>query len=477
MKTTIETLQNKAKERGGLCLSAQYLGATKKHLFKCHLGHEWEVNWNHLFHGTWCPTCAGKIKPTFNDWQKQASIKGGFCLSNEIDYKNKDSKLSWRCIDGHEWQASWHNIKKGQWCPSCVNPTESMVRSFLEFMLEVTLPAKSPEWLKNNKKKRYILDGFSDDKKISFEYHGEQHFKHNVFFHKDNKTLYDQINRDIFVRDKCLENNVKLIEIPFIPYPITVESIIEKCTPYIIDIVQKEMLDKKISEYKQLPFFTSKIKEIQKQIDQRNGVILSNQYSVASSFYKFKCEHGHCFNMTWNAVQQGRWCPKCSGKTSPTLEEIKDKAVKKGGLCLAKEGDYKLNTTKLLWECAKGHQWLAGWTNIQRGKWCSVCVNQVPPNLLQMQSKAIEKGGLCLAGIDEYKNSRTKLKWQCSKGHKWLAGWNNINTGTWCPQCAGKLPPLLKDMQAKAAEQGGLCLSKEGEYKNRNTKLLWECAK
>jgi hypothetical protein len=49
--------------------------------------------------------------------------------------------------------------------------------------------------------------------------------------------------------------------------------------------------------------------------------------------------------------------------------------------------------------------------------------------ILEFVSK---KGGKCLTN---YTNSRIKLKFQCVKGHEWLAIWSNIKFGTWCPIC------------------------------------------
>ena len=55
---------------------------------------------------------------TIEDMQKIAENRDGECLSKE--YINNDSKLTWQCKDGHQWEASPSRIKLGHWCPSCV---------------------------------------------------------------------------------------------------------------------------------------------------------------------------------------------------------------------------------------------------------------------------------------------------------------------------------------------------------------------
>lgn len=46
---------------------------------------------------------------------------------------------------------------------------------------------------------------------------------------------------------------------------------------------------------------------------------------------------------------------------------------------------------------------------------------------------AVKKQGICLS--EEYLNVRTKLQWQCEKGHQWPAQPRKILEGSWCPEC------------------------------------------
>lgn len=66
------------------------------------------------------------------------------------------------------------------------------------------------------------LDGYNSNIKtklgygLAFEYDGEQHYKKNNFFHKNNDECFsNQINRDIIKNELCLEKNIYLIRIPY----------------------------------------------------------------------------------------------------------------------------------------------------------------------------------------------------------------------------------------------------------------------
>jgi thiol-disulfide isomerase/thioredoxin len=115
-----------------------------------------------------------------------------------------------------------------------------------------------------------------------------------------------------------------------------------------------------------------------------------------------------------------------------TIVELKKLAESKGGKCLS---DVYINSkTKLLWECQKGHTWETVLGSIKQGHWCPVCAGTAKYTIEQVQSFADLRGGICLS--DTYSNSRTKLRWQCAEGHVWSATFHDVKVdNTWCPHC------------------------------------------
>ena len=43
--------------------------------------------------------------------------RGGKCLSKE--YINGKTKLLWECSEGHQWEAILDSVKRGSWCAVC----------------------------------------------------------------------------------------------------------------------------------------------------------------------------------------------------------------------------------------------------------------------------------------------------------------------------------------------------------------------
>ncbi len=121
-----------------------------------------------------------------------------------------------------------------------------------------------------------------------------------------------------------------------------------------------------------------------------------------------------------------------------TIEKMQEIAGGRGGKCLS--DTYVNPRTKLLWECAEGHQWKAVPMHVKRSSWCPICFisRRDASQRLRikiMQEIARQRGGECLSKI--YKNAKSPLKWRCAKGHVWETTADYVkNQGYWCRICA-----------------------------------------
>ena len=106
-----------ASKKGGHCLSAEYINARVKLHWQCANGHVWKAAWEAIQQGHWCPICARENTITIERCRRAAAERGGECLSR--DYVNVRTKLHWRCAKGHEWNTVWGRVQQGNWCPKC----------------------------------------------------------------------------------------------------------------------------------------------------------------------------------------------------------------------------------------------------------------------------------------------------------------------------------------------------------------------
>ncbi len=114
-----------------------------------------------------------------------------------------------------------------------------------------------------------------------------------------------------------------------------------------------------------------------------------------------------------------------------TIKDMKSIAKERGGKCLS---DSYINARKkLIWECAEGHQLEATPDKVKRGRWCPHCAGTIKLTIKEMHAIAEERGGKCLSGT--YINNRTKLIWECAEGHQWEATPDKVKRGRWCREC------------------------------------------
>ena len=121
--SSLSGLKKLARNRDGKCLSSQYINCETKCEFQCKKGHVFKMEPRHVKSGHWCNECGNKStgdknrKLTLEDAQQAAESKEGACLSTV--YNNSSTKMKWKCVKGHMWEASFNRVRSGDWCSIC----------------------------------------------------------------------------------------------------------------------------------------------------------------------------------------------------------------------------------------------------------------------------------------------------------------------------------------------------------------------
>jgi hypothetical protein len=116
-RKTIAEMQQLAAERNGRCLSSKYVNTHTALEWECERGHRWMARPNNIKMGKWCPVCAGTKRLSLEEAQTSAEKMGGYCLSKQ--YENVHALMDWKCSSGHFWSAPYKSIRGGAWCPEC----------------------------------------------------------------------------------------------------------------------------------------------------------------------------------------------------------------------------------------------------------------------------------------------------------------------------------------------------------------------
>jgi len=207
-----EKINNSVCDERLLGTNIQRIGEYKtsfyKTKFKCLIdGFEWVTTPNSVFCGHGCPRCAKLDKITNERVDEYLSDKQILRIGDVVNAK---TKIKFKClVDGNIWETIPCVILKGHGCPDCLLKNETRIRNWLkEKYGEDNVKKKI---IKHNDRKYYIdfvVNG------VFIEYNGVQHYK-PVKFWGDQKAFEKQQKRDQELRDYCLANGIRLIEIPW----------------------------------------------------------------------------------------------------------------------------------------------------------------------------------------------------------------------------------------------------------------------
>lgn len=304
---------------------------------------------------------------TIDDISYYAKALGGVCLTRR--YTDFYTPMNWVCEKGHLFALAFANVRAGSWCPRCT-------------------------------KENWRLDRFQKIKEIAES-------KGGVCLSKK------YIGLKYYMKFRCALNH---------QWETYTEHLLKgHWCPECGFAIGSQKKRKDISVY-------------QKIAEGRGGKLLSKKMISASTNVKWQCSKGHIWNARPAAVKHGIWCLVCAGKEKHTITQMKALAQKHAGFCLSRK--YINGATSLKWKCKMGHTWMATPASILRGGWCAECAGVKPLTIENMKILAAEKGGKCLS--NHYVNTKSHLLWECKKGHTWMAITNNIRTGTWCPECANR---------------------------------------
>lgn len=216
-RLTLQHAKDRAAEKGGFCLSEDYINNQTKMLWQCgKCFNTWEAIYGSVYSGHWCPTCGGSQKLTLQHAKDLAIKYGGLCLSKE--YINTSTKMLWQCAKGHSWGATYNKVYSGSWCPTCASNTsygEILSRLTLEQMLGCPFPkTRNLPWLVTPEGNHLELDCYNEELKLALEYNGEQHYLVvPYYFNTDTKSLEALQARDRLKRRLCAENGVLLLQV------------------------------------------------------------------------------------------------------------------------------------------------------------------------------------------------------------------------------------------------------------------------
>ena len=298
-KLTYGFVKASFEKEGYTLLSKEYNHSQTKLKYKCPNGHEHFIKWNDWKTGYRCPYCAGKVKPTI-EFIKSEFEKDGYTLLSK-DYINSKTKLKYKCPEGHIHSISWNSWNnRDSRCPFCINNNIKLTYNFVRASF--------------NEEGYTLLSKEYINCKTKLDYKCPEGHLHSITWNSWSRGR----------RCYYCNGNIKL----------TTE-------------------------------------EIKKNFELEGYTLLSKKYINSQTKLKYKCTNGHIGSITWGNWQQGHRCAICKGKSKPSIKKLKALFKKEGYILLS--NNYTNSDTILKYTCPKGHENITSWRNWNSGRRCPTC--------------------------------------------------------------------------------------------------------
>lgn len=351
--------------------------------WNCGAGHQWACAL-HAAERDGCKVCKAEEKArrrsTLEMARKFAADKGGLCLSE--GWRGSGFPLSWRCAEGHEWDARWDNVKAGHWCRKC-----HQRRRFVE----------------NQERLRAVAEARGGMVLSAFWPSGDERSHLRCALGHEWWTSPKTV---VAGKAWCPVCAGKPAKGPAEPRP-------EKGP--------KKFRDPLGHSTKRLG-----IEDLRSAAAEFGGTLLSERYSGVNSKYRWRCARGHEWEAQGFVVRGGHWCRRCAyeDQKSSDAEELRNAAAERGGACLSEE--FASLVESVGWRCARGHEWSASWASVRGGSWCPKCAKDWAKDAPGLLPKCARRGDVQLvrallrAGADpdeEDSAGRTALQHLAEGGH------------------------------------------------------------
>lgn len=204
-----------------------YVDSHTKIIVTCRKHGDFETLPYRLLNGSGCPKCnvenSHKVlsKSTSRFIEEAKRVHGDLYDYSLCEYYNNHTKVKIICREHGVVEVNAGGHLSGCGCPLCTEPSgEKRVRLYLE---KRNISYKKQYAIKY-KGNNYRADFFIPSKKLIIEYNGAQHYK-SVKQFGGAKKFHQQKQRDNNVRDYCKKNNIKLLEISYLQYPIIEQTL------------------------------------------------------------------------------------------------------------------------------------------------------------------------------------------------------------------------------------------------------------
>jgi hypothetical protein len=303
-KFTYEFIKNQIEnEKGYFLLSNEYIDSKTKLEIKCPNNHEFKISYSHFSKGIRCRKCFDDRNRLSYDFIKEQIEKEGYELLSE-EYVSSREKLSIKCTNGHEYDASFDSFKDGRRCPICAGVKKHSYEFIKEQFENEGYKLLSKEYKNSNKILKTICPN------------GHEYKVRYSAFKTGNRCSECRKHQYKDVKENIEKEGYKLLSKEY-------KNVSEKLKVRCPKNHEYEVSYHNFRIGQRCPHcLKNSYSDVKENIEKEGYKLLSTEY-IPNKKLKVVCDKGHEYEVKYcNFFNNESRCPKCNPSISKQEKEI-----------------------------------------------------------------------------------------------------------------------------------------------------------
>ena len=387
-----------------------------------------------------------------------AAQRGGRCLS--MEYVNNKTKYLWECGTClHKWEASWNNVSSSRsWCPNCrVSMREQVTRLAFqecfpgeEFAKNQTEIGMELDGFSPSLALAFEHDGVQHRKRVEYYQRTEEAFQSQ----QERDKLKDDLCDGVLLLVRVPDREILPVK--------DIRDYVRKQLAGPFALAPKVLSDKEFMDRAAVMASYSKsyIPKIAELAAQRGGQVTSNICPTRDYPVVVRCHAGHEFQTDYNNLERGRWCPKCAPNRKLQDEELAGLARSMGleflGAESRKDGGGKSRRYVQI-RCPTHGQSEQMLDHFRKKRGCAKCSysNRVQSKRMGLDRVGERLAALGLHCVTPYVNNSSEMIFVCAaRGHQFRSSFQKVSAGS--DQCPGCITESVPPLHLKRGPQKGI---------------------
>lgn len=187
----------------------------------------------YCYKGRDAPKCSYERQSINKRDSLKSFLKKAIQVNDEYDYSkvqyvNQHTKVIVSCSKHGDFEITPNNLLNGKGCPKCNQSKGEKLISKILNERQINYISQYVVNSRDCKVRSFVkIDFYLPDYNIFIEFNGEQHYVPKEYFGGE-LIFNQQIQRDAWVRYFCSQNNIKLIEIPYVLNELQIRKILNE---------------------------------------------------------------------------------------------------------------------------------------------------------------------------------------------------------------------------------------------------------